>query len=107
VGLGAIKGFATVATLNFYPSRPFEGPWFRAGVGPHIINAQIGDTEEERVGAVHFITLATVGWRFTIKPLWTIGLAAGGQYFLDPTAKKFIGFSGFVPYLGLEAGLSL
>lgn len=109
IGAGSIRGFALLLTLNWY-WLPYKGIWLRAGVGPHIINIQgdnsAGNDDPARDGVTHLLFLATLGWRFPVGKVWTIGISAGGQYFPDPTSRKILSYSGFLPFAGMEVGIT-
>jgi len=97
----SMKGFATLMTINYYSQGLLKGLWLMGAAGIHIVNRE--DSAAQRSSVTSLLTQANIGWRFRAGT-FTLGMAVGGQYFLDKSLHAITGRNGLVPSAMLDIG---
>lgn len=102
-GSKSMKGFATVGNISYYGSSLFSGPWVMAGVGVHVLNLSEGTA---RNGITSVIAQLNLGWKLRLSRALLLGVAVGGQYFVDKNLHPLTLASGVLPSVVAEVGFA-
>lgn len=116
LAIGILTGYLTASTTNFkvtalpfaatiayYMRGDFEGLWVEGALGAYLFSIS-GATADESPKSL--AAIATVGYRFAIAGMFSLGLAAGVQYLPTPTSDAIALDFGSVQPLGLlQAGI--